>query len=143
VINIIFTWKDEFNLGVKSIDDQHKKLFDFLNRLHDIANRNDGFDHHDEIVQIFGELRDYTVYHFKYEEELMAKYGFDEQEIASHKAEHDGFVAKMLQVQKENIDEHKDQVLSAVINFAIDWITKHIFKTDKKYAETFIKNNVQ
>jgi len=143
VIDIIFTWKDEFNLGVKSIDDQHKKLFDFLNRLHDIANRNDGFDHHDEIVQIFGELRDYTVYHFKYEEELMEKYGFDTQEAAKHIFEHDGFVRKVLQIQKENIDTHKDEVLSSVIDFGIEWITKHIFNTDKKYAELFVKNNVK
>lgn len=100
------------------------------------------FDHHDEAVEIFGELSNYTVYHFKYEEELMDKYDLEPQEATRHKFEHGAFVMKMVKIQKEDLDKNMDKILMDVIGFAVDWITKHILNTDKKYAAFFIEKGV-
>ncbi|MGI6092683.1 MAG: hemerythrin family protein [Veillonellaceae bacterium] len=131
----MFDWKPEYNLNIAEIDKQHKRLFELAGQLYDIAKAKDGYDYYDEINRIFGELRDYTVYHFGYEEKLLAQYGYDDQETKLHKLEHGGFVNKIIQVSKQDLDKNEKQILLDVIMFAVNWIEKHILHTDKKYSE--------
>jgi len=130
----MFDWKPEYSLNITEIDKQHRQLFKLAADLYDIAKLNDGFDHYDDIVKVFKELSDYTVYHFGYEEKLLEKYLFDPQEIKTHKFEHGAFVMKMMKIQQEDLDKNQKKILMDVIMFAVDWIEKHIMQTDKKYS---------
>ena len=67
----MFLWKMEFELGISSIDDQHKRLLEIGNRINELLiNHEEDDDNYDEIFTVIEELKDYTVYHFNTEEEL-------------------------------------------------------------------------
>ena len=66
-----FEWKDEYRTGIEVIDKQHKHLMEIGARIFDLANADDGYDRYDDIMEVLNELRDYTIYHFGYEEKLM------------------------------------------------------------------------
>lgn len=136
----MFDWKPEYSLNIAEIDKQHKQLFKLAADLYEIAKLNDGFDHYDDIVRVFQELSDYTVYHFGYEEKLLAQYGYDQEEMKRHKFEHGAFVMKMTKIQQQDLDKNEKKILMDVIMFAVDWIEKHIMRTDKKYSG-FLNNH--
>ena len=130
----MFDWKPEYNLNITEIDKQHKRLFELAGQLYEIAKAKDEFDYYDDINRIFEELRDYTVYHFGYEEKLLEQYGFDSHEAKIHKLEHGGFVNKMIQVGKQDLDKNERKILLDIIMFTVNWIEKHILDTDKKFG---------
>lgn len=71
----MFLWKKEFELGISSIDDQHKRLLEIGNRINDLLiNHEEDDDNYDEIFMVIEELKDYTIYHFNTEEELFVNY---------------------------------------------------------------------
>lgn len=75
----MFLWKKEFELGISSIDDQHKRLLEIGNRINDLLiNHEEDDDNYDEIFMVIEELKDYTIYHFNTEEELFVKYKYPE-----------------------------------------------------------------
>ena len=131
----MFEWKQNYASGIDEVDRQHQKLFALAGDLYDIAKRKDEYDYHDEIVEVFGALSDYTVYHFQYEEKMMKEQGYGLRELAEHCMEHDNFVKKMQKVAQEDLDKAQRQVVMDVVLFAVDWIEKHILGSDRKYAE--------
>lgn len=134
----MFVWKEEYGCGIIEIDTQHKRLFELVSELHGIASIKDGYDHYDDIMRVFQELSDYTVYHFSYEEQLMEQNGYDPAQLRAHKWEHVSFISKMKQLQDADLDSNQRKVLMDAIMFAVDWIEKHILTTDRQYA-TFFK----
>jgi len=128
-------WKDIYSCNITDIDIQHKKLFEIGSRIYDLLTIGDEYDRYDEIALIFNELRDYTVFHFSYEEELMKKYGYEDYE--NHKIEHDFFIKKLQKLEKTDFDDKQSESLMQMIKFIADWITGHILKTDMKYKDFF------
>lgn len=125
----LVVWSEKLSVGVRSIDDQHKKLVMLLNQLHDGMSAGKG----KEVVgPVLKGLIDYTASHFKYEEDLFARTGYPE--AAEHKQHHADLVKKVIDIQ--NIYEEKGpSVLTIqVMNFLKDWLTNHIQGSDRKYA---------
>jgi hemerythrin-like metal-binding domain len=130
----MFDWKPEYSLNIAEIDKQHKRLFELAAELYEISRAKDDFDHYDEIMRVFQELSDYTVYHFSYEENLLDQYKFEPHYTKMHKLEHGAFVNKMVKLGQQDLDKNQKKVLLDIIMFAVDWIEKHIMNTDKKYS---------
>ena len=131
---MMFEWKPEYASGIEEIDRQHQKLFVLASDLYDIASRKDGFDYHDEILEVFNALSNYTVYHFQFEEQLMKQHGYNLKDLAAHCTEHDNFINKMKKVAQEDLDKMQRKVLMDVVLFVVDWIEKHILGSDRKYV---------
>lgn len=125
-------WQDAYNIGVASIDEQHRQLFVIANQAYDLLRDDLRVDKYDAIVAILAEMREYTVYHFKCEEEYMLSIGY--RKFLSHKAEHADFIAKIDEVNLDKIDENQDQYLRSTLDFICLWITEHILGRDKQYA---------
>lgn len=132
---MIFKWKDKFNTGIEEIDKQHKRLFEIGSELYNLGSADDDVDHYDGIVALINELKDYTVYHFNYEEECMQKANFSQ--IEEHKMEHQRFIDKLNETEAKDIDMNQKQVLLDMIEFIINWVSGHIVATDFKYIDTF------
>lgn len=130
-----FRWKDTYSVNVTEIDKQHRRLFEIGGRVSDLVLANDKYDHFDEIMIILQELKEYAIYHFKYEETLMEKYGFKETDL--HKMEHAFFSKKLQRLENKDIDENQKQAVIELITFVSDWIAGHILKSDMKYKEHF------
>lgn len=136
-----FDWKDEYSIGIELIDKQHRHLFEIGKRIIDLAEAQDGFDYYDEIVEVIQELKEYTVYHFGYEEELMAKYEYDNYE--KHKFEHFFVIKKIERFESEDIDEKQEETIMNLVKFIFDWISNHILHEDMSYKEFFISRGVR
>lgn len=131
----MFKWKEDFSCNIAEIDNQHKRLFEIGSRLYDIVSLDDDYDHYDEMMAILDELRDYTVYHFGFEEKLMKEHGF--QDYESHKIEHDFFIKKINRLEKSDLDSDQKKSLMKMVTFVADWISSHILKTDMNYKGYF------
>lgn len=130
----IFEWTDEYSVGIDEIDEQHKVLFELINRLFHAAVNRDGREAHAEILDT---LIDYTRTHFQLEENLMAAACYAD--LDAHREEHARFVAKMEAVAQKFLVEEKN-VTFELINFLKHWLREHILETDKQYAAVLASN---
>ena len=133
----MFIWKKEFELGIPSIDNQHKKLLEIGNRINDLLkNHDDEDDNFDEIMTVIEELKEYTVYHFKTEEDLFLRYDYPE--YAEHKREHDAFIDYVNSVDLSSIDENQGAFLKELLKKIVNWVFNHIITTDYLYKDFLI-----
>jgi len=134
-ITMALRWRSSFSCNIKEIDFQHSRLFEIsskLNILGPICNR---IDFEDEILEVINELKEYTLYHFDYEEKLMEKFNYEE--YNEHLREHEVFLAKVKEIEKDRSNFNRPEMVRSITEFLIDWITAHILKTDMKYREFF------
>ena len=114
-------------LGIKEIDQHHRKLVDLINL---------GYDSHfsnqpeDTIQQIIIELSDYAFIHFRFEEKHFVKFGYEDME--AHINEHVFFTDKIKRLRFDWVHgtELKKQ---EVVDFLKKWLEHHILNIDKKY----------
>lgn len=128
-------WKEEFSCFDLEIDNQHKKLFDLLSELFEIVKLKDSCDRYDEIMEIFQELGEYTLYHFNHEETLFEKYNYDSINKKIHILEHKTFIEKVNQINPNSIDEDQNGISLEIVLFLAKWVEDHILQTDKKFGE--------
>lgn len=121
-------WKDDYKIGIDKIDEQHKKLFEIANRAYDILTKEIVIDKYDKVIDIIEELRDYTSYHFKTEEDYMLKIGY--KRFLSQKSVHDEFIKKIYSIKLDEIDENDDKQLLDILDFVVNWISEHILGAD-------------
>ena len=82
-------WVPEYNTGIDVIDDQHKRILDYINEIVEI---NDGTDRA-RVKQILDNIIDYTQSHFTFEESLQEEAGYNYR--VPHKRVHDLFIKKI------------------------------------------------
>lgn len=128
-----FEWKEQYSVNIPEIDRQHKRLLEIGQRVYDLLAAKDDFDHYDEIMTILDELREYTIYHFTYEEKLLEKHQYAQ--LDDHKLEHKFAVRKLQRVGNKDVDRQQKEALVDLITFISDWIAGHILKVDMKYKE--------
>ena len=65
-------WVQDYNTGIDVIDDQHKRILDFINQIDDVSDQKDRA----QIKQILDNIIDYTQSHFTFEESLQEEAGY-------------------------------------------------------------------
>ncbi len=125
------TWQEDFSVGVKDFDEDHKKIVNFINKLHLGFISGEGVA---AMKEVLNGLVDYTAIHFKKEEDSMEKYNYPEKD--THKAAHDSMVNKVKEFQ-ENYDQGKTAFSLELMSFLRDWLINHIRKTDMAYKKFF------
>lgn len=133
----LITWEEKFSVGIVSIDDQHKKLVELVNKLHEAMGQGRG----DKILkEVLAELIEYTKTHFSYEEKLMANNGYPE--FMAHKSEHDQLTRKVLEFQAAA--QTGQMALSVSLSsFLKTWLLSHIAGYDKKYSLFLVSKGVK
>ncbi|MGE5380273.1 MAG: bacteriohemerythrin [Methylocystaceae bacterium] len=126
-------WKDEYSVSNEAIDNQHKQLFAIAGKAYALLKDNLVTDKYDQIVAILDELKDYTVYHFSFEEEYMKSIGY--KKFLSHKTLHDDFIERINNVNLNTIDENQHKYILDTLDFIVNWIGEHILGSDKQYAK--------
>ena len=133
----MFAWKEELELNIDSIDSQHKELFNIGNKVYLLLEQHqEGEDNYDEIINVINELKDYTRYHFKTEEDLFIKYHYPDYE--KHKKEHESFIRYINSINLSTYDEKQELFLTELLKKIIDWIFNHIITTDYMYKDYLI-----
>lgn len=123
-------WKEDYRLGVELIDKQHQRLFQIAEDIYGLLKNDLYTDKYNKILHHISELKDYTVFHFKSEEEYMKQIGY--RKFLSHKVEHDDFINKINNIDLDSIDENQDEYILELLGFVIKWIDEHILQKDKQ-----------
>jgi len=130
-------WKDEYSVGIDSIDQQHRKLLHLINQLQTAVEYSTGEEFEREALN---ELVDYTKTHFTYEEGLMEQNAYPDFE--PHKAQHEAMIKKVGEVLAEYEQDH-DTAMTNAAAFLKDWLINHINGTDKQYSSFLIEKGVK
>ncbi len=132
-------WNPRLAVGVASIDNQHKELFDRVNRLLTAMESKQG---EPEVKRLVSFLGDYVVSHFGGEERLMQQHGYGG--FADHKKQHDAFVKEFLGVKATIEKSGSSSELAVKLNHRIcTWLLDHIGKTDKALGEFMAKKTAR
>lgn len=130
-------WKDEYDLGIESIDLQHRMLIGIINSLTEAIERNDPAY---GVAQAIDEMRAYAEEHLAYEEKLFDQCAFAEAD--AHREEHDVF--------RETLGEFRARaettgpiVAIELLGYLEAWLLKHILVTDRKYVEAFKTSGIK
>lgn len=122
-------WENEYNTGESKIDEQHQKIFMYINRLHVALKAQKGDEEIDEIMK---GLIEYSEYHFKLEEQMMQKSGYPKYEV--HKNEHQIFIDRMAMLTEEMKNRHRS-ISIRLLKFLKVWFSGHILNIDKKFVQ--------
>jgi len=124
----IFEWSDQLRTGIETIDEQHLKLVDLVNALADAMRAGKGKD---LIGTVLGELKEYTEYHFGFEEAAFAKHGFPG--AAAHAKSHAELVGKIDDLA-ERYSRGVIGISIDILNFLVEWVKGHIMREDMEYV---------
>lgn len=127
----MIAWRDSYDIGVESIDCQHRQLLAKLNEFFEACVNQQG---RDKIMETLGFLKEYTIEHFGNEEALMESIDFPE--LNAHRKIHADFVRTVLEIE-ETVKTKGTSVLSTMkLNRTLtDWLTEHITRCDKLIGE--------
>lgn len=119
-------WDKTLSVDVPEIDEDHRRLVDLFNILSHSVEEGDAAQYVEAVME---ELISCTVWHFRHEERLMLKYGYEG--FVEHKAEHEELIASAKALQQKLLLESKP-VLSEDLQFLEHWLTGHILSADKR-----------
>jgi hemerythrin-like metal-binding protein len=133
----ILKWEKRYELGVKFIDQDHKRLVDLLNEIHEnIIN----CASKEALGAVIVELLDYTTYHFAAEEKSMVYYGYGN--LPAHQEEHLKF-CRMVATFLEDSREGKEDPSLDILSFLGNWLFDHILQTDSEYCRFLAQGEKQ
>ncbi len=122
------TWHPELETGHAAIDLDHRTLLEALNRLQAAMEAGQG---REEIGQVLGFLRDYTVSHFSTEEALMLRLQYPK--ASAHFAAH----AELLVKVSDYMSQYRagaEVSLPGLLGFLRAWLEGHIQVEDKAFG---------
>ena len=124
----LMTWTPAMSVGVRVLDEDHKKLIAMINELH--TSMLEGHSN-DVVGGILRRLANYTVEHFQREEKMFADTHYPG--ATGHKHEHEKLKAQVLaEIQK--FQAGKQGLGMETLSFLRDWLKHHIQESDKAYS---------
>ena len=124
------------SVKIPEIDEQHKRLVNILNQLHDAMAKRTG---QQALNTLFNELIEYTVTHFQTEEKYMRGTFFPG--FIQHKRQHDELTIQATSL-KTRFERGEMCITLQLMDFLKGWLVNHIQGTDKQYVDHFIKAGV-
>lgn len=122
-------WNEQFNIGIDSIDNAHRKLFSIVRKLiHLSRDENNGPWACAEGIKYF---KNYAVEHFTDEEAYMQSIGYEGYEI--HKHLHDDMRYKTLPALEKDLTEsnYSQESIHHFLGICLGWLTSHILIEDR------------
>lgn len=112
------------SVGIEEVDDDHRKLVNLFNLLNQAVAKEESTEY---IAALLDELISCTVWHFKHEERLMLKHGYDG--LAEHRAEHNELI-ETAQALQTKFQQQGQTITADDIAFLENWLTGHILGAD-------------
>jgi len=124
-------WSDDLEMGIASIDDDHRRILALIGTLRDAI---DSPDPHPVIIATLATLRDYADRHFRREEAMLATSGYPN--LTSHRQVHDSFRDYTRHPSED--DALPNAVL--MLSYLVNWWTGHIVTDDKQYRDHVLRH---
>ena len=125
-------WIAEYNTGIDVIDDQHKRILEYINEIENIHIMIDRV----KVKWILDNIIDYTQSHFTFEESLQEE--ADYQYRVPHKRVHDLFIKKIESYRSRF--EQGDSIESELHEVLSKWLINHIQHDDADYVGSVKQN---
>ena len=125
-----FMWQDRYNIGVESIDREHRKLFSVISKLFAYEGNNDEKSRwaYQEGIKYF---KGHAMKHFAEEEMYMVSIGYEGYE--AHRRLHDIFRTKTLpEIEKELAMTHySPEAVQHFLGVCAGWLIGHTMTEDR------------
>ena len=113
-------WNESYEVGIKDIDFQHKKLFELVNKLHNSLNN--GYSRR-EIEVIINALSSYFDYHFTEEESFLKRINYPDMANYYQSAAE---LNDKLQTLKAQFTKSRAGSPLMFLSFLKNWLGEHI-----------------
>ncbi|MGR9014248.1 MAG: bacteriohemerythrin [Gammaproteobacteria bacterium] len=117
-------WHESLSVGIGTIDEHHRYLFDLINDLYEVVTNKLGIR---EVARLIKALDAYAKVHFRAEEQMMTHYSYEGINRQAH--QHHAFEAKIREFYEEL---HANPLVAQfdVLSYLRDWLVKHILLED-------------
>lgn len=123
-------WRENYEIGIKQVDAQHKELFQKINSLLDACTNHKG---REEVFDTIKFLEEYVIKHFTEEEKLQREYCYPG--YVRHKVTHEQFTRDFNELKnKLQQDGATLQFVMLVNKVVVEWIITHITSVDKEFG---------
>ena len=123
----LIEWKDEFDIGIPSVDYEHRGMIQMINRLHGkLAESAD----RDTIADFLGEIHALISAHFALEEKEMLEMAYDEFE--AHKDDHEDLLDQIRDMMDEFEQDQSGDVTKELGGRLNQWFTEHFRTRDAR-----------
>jgi hemerythrin len=121
-------WKNEYSIGHFQTDNEHKELISLANKVIQFSNTGEDIQ---KIRDALKALLQYTIIHFRNEEQYMERLGYPE--IEHHKECHAELIARLDEVIAGNSDVN--DLVHGLKRLMVVWVIEHIINEDLKIAD--------
>lgn len=122
----LIEWKDEFEIGIPSVDYEHRGMILMINTLHGKLAENDK----DTIADFLGEIHALISAHFALEEKEMLEMAYDEFEY--HKENHEDLLDQIRDMMDELEQDRSGDVMQDLGRRLNHWFTEHFRTRDAR-----------
>ncbi len=129
-------WDDHYSVNISLIDEQHKKLFELINKVRMVENFSNNLI---SALETLDQMKEYAREHFEIEEYFMKVCNFPE--LESHRNEHIDFANTIIDY-KNRVVFGDYQIINEILEYIVEWVDNHIQVTDKKYIDCFKKYGI-
>lgn len=132
-----YAWSDRFNTGLPDVDEQHRKMTAMVNALVQFAKQDAP---NEALLALARELFDFTVFHFAYEEKMMAEHGLDPDFASAHQRAH-GSLTEQVRIVVEMLESAlvpSSVALLKLLPFLHKWMIFHVVGTDMRMARMIL-----
>lgn len=130
----LMEWDETMAIGMRELDEQHKKLLSLINEAYETIQRHE--EH--RMPEIIDKMQDYAVIHFATEEKIFRECnGLD---VDEHKIQHKKFITD---VEEFRQCQYGKTNLSQLFVYLSRWLVTHIMEEDMKWAELLPKEDVE
>lgn len=123
-------WSEEtMSIGLPAIDADHRRLLELINEVEDVALQRSPTD---VIERVLAQLAQYVSYHFRREEEMMAKAGFPG--LPAHELLHEEFSDRVCQLTAQYFTDANLADAKEILDFLSNWLIVHIQNRDPEFV---------
>jgi hemerythrin len=126
-------WTAEWELNIPEIDEQHKRIVDYINELHLAIKYQD----QEQVLVVAERVVEYTYEHFEYEEGLLEKSGYEM--LDAHIATHERFKKKALEMKNSIAGDDIYTEARKMRSELTLWLLNHIKREDSNYVKNVEK----
>lgn len=123
----LLEWKDEFQIGIASVDYEHRNLIAMINDLHARLSANAG---RDEILDVLGEIHALIAAHFALEEQEMKAMGYGG--MAEHKDDHEDLLDQIRDIMDEAEADASGAAMKELGTRLNNWFGDHFRSLDSR-----------
>ena len=122
-------WTQELETGISEIDEQHKRIIGYINKVNDAAKSGN----QEELEEVLEGLLEFTITHFELEEELMEKAGYPF--LKAHAMMHETLMKRLADLRMRAINK-KENIAAELQTFLESYLSNHVMNSDHDYVES-------